>query len=175
MKAETRYDDGVLYWACLLMYVDDILCVHHDPGTTLYKLDEYFKMKQFSIQVPTLFLGATLKKTVLPNGVVSWGMSSSNYVQYNVQNVQEYLTAPPGDKKFLKKAPVPLTGGYMPELDESPEFDPAMVNFFQSHIGILLWCAELGRITIITEVFMLSPYIFLPREGHLEAIFHVFA
>jgi hypothetical protein len=34
---------------------------------------------------------------------------------------------------------------------------------------------ELGRIAIITEVSMLSPYLFLPREGHLEAVFHVFA
>jgi hypothetical protein len=28
MKAETRPDDGVLYWAYILIYVDDILCVH---------------------------------------------------------------------------------------------------------------------------------------------------
>jgi hypothetical protein len=45
MKAETRPDDGVLYWAYILIYVDDILCVHHDPGALLAKLDEYFKMK----------------------------------------------------------------------------------------------------------------------------------
>jgi hypothetical protein len=40
MKAETR-DDGVLYWACILIYVDEIFCVHHDPGAPLVKLDEY--------------------------------------------------------------------------------------------------------------------------------------
>jgi hypothetical protein len=45
MKAETRPDDGVLYWAYILIYVDDILCLHHDPGSPLAKLDEYFKMK----------------------------------------------------------------------------------------------------------------------------------
>jgi hypothetical protein len=45
MKAETRPDDGVLYWAYILIYVDDILCVHHDPGSPMAKLDEYFKMK----------------------------------------------------------------------------------------------------------------------------------
>jgi hypothetical protein len=37
------------------------------------------------------------------------------------------------------------------------------------------WCVELGRIDIITEVSMLSTYLFLPREGHLEAAFHVFS
>jgi hypothetical protein len=87
MKAETRPAHGVLYWAYILIYVDDILCVHHDPGAPLTKLDEYFKMKEGFIQVPTLYLGAKLKKTVLPNGVVAWVMSSSKYVQSAVQNI----------------------------------------------------------------------------------------
>jgi hypothetical protein len=39
MKAETLPDDGVLYWAYILIYVDDILCVHNDPGAPLAKLD----------------------------------------------------------------------------------------------------------------------------------------
>jgi hypothetical protein len=33
----------------------------------------------------------------------------------------------------------------------------------------------MGHIDIITEVSMLSTYICLPREGHLEAVFHVFS
>jgi hypothetical protein len=87
MKAETRPDDGVLYWDYMLIYLDAILCVHHDPVSPLANLDEYFKMKEGSIQVPTLYLGAKLKNTVLTNGVVAWGMSSSKYVQSSVQNV----------------------------------------------------------------------------------------
>jgi hypothetical protein len=174
MKAETRPDDGVLYWAYILIYVDDILCVHHDPGSPLAKLDEYFKMKEGSIQVPTFYLGAKLKKTVLPNGVVVWGMSYSKYVQSDIQNVKEYLTALPGDQMLMKKAYGPFAG-VKPELDESPELDPTRANFYQSQIGILRWCVELVRIDIITEVSMLSTYLCLPREGHLEAVFHVFA
>jgi hypothetical protein len=78
MKAETGPETGpedvVMYWAYILIYVDDIMCVHHGPGTPLAKLDDYFKMKEGSIQVPTFYLGAKLKKTVLPNGIVSWGI-----------------------------------------------------------------------------------------------------
>jgi hypothetical protein len=66
MKAETRPDDGVLYWAYILVYVDKILCVYRDPGSLLAKLDEYFKMKEGSIQVPTFYLGAKLNKTFCP-------------------------------------------------------------------------------------------------------------
>jgi hypothetical protein len=147
--------------------VDDILCVHHDPGSPLAKLDEYFKMKEGSIQVPTFYLGAKLKKTVLPNGVVAWGMRSSKYVQSAVQNVKEYPAALPGDQMLVKKASGPLAGEYTPELDESPELDPARANFYQPQIVILRWCVELGRIDIITELSMLSTYLCLPREGQL--------
>jgi hypothetical protein len=64
MKADTLPDEGVLYWAYMLIYLDDILCVHHVPGSPLAKLDEYFKMNEGSIQVPTFYLGAKLKKFV---------------------------------------------------------------------------------------------------------------
>jgi hypothetical protein len=137
MKAETRPDDGVLYWAYILIYVDEILCVYHDPGYPLEKWDEYFNMKEGSIQVPTLYVGVKLKKIVLTNGVVAWGMSSSKYVQYDVQNVKEYLTALPGDQKLMKKASGPFAGGYMHEIDGSPELDPTRANFYHSQIGIL--------------------------------------
>jgi hypothetical protein len=130
MKAETCPDDGVLYWAYILIYVDDILCVHHDPGSPLAKLDKYLNINEGSIQVPTFYLGAKLKKNVLPNGVVAWGMSSSKYVQSSVQNVKEYLAALPGDHMLVKKASGPFTGVYKPELDESPELDPTRENFY---------------------------------------------
>jgi hypothetical protein len=104
MKAETRPDDGVLYWAYILIFVDDILCVHRDPGIPLAKLDYNLKMKEGSIQAPTFYLGAKLKKSVLPNGVVAWGTISSKYVHSAVQNVQDYLVVLPGDQKLLNKA-----------------------------------------------------------------------
>jgi hypothetical protein len=132
MKAETPPDDGVLYWAYMLIYIDDILCVHHTPGTLLANLDVYFKMKEGSIQATTFYLGAKLKNNVFPNCVVAWGMSSSKYVKSAVQNVPEYLAALPGDQTLLKKVDGPFTRGYKPELDESPELDPARANFYQS-------------------------------------------
>jgi hypothetical protein len=74
----------VRYWAYILIYVDDILCVHHDPWTSLAQIDKYFKMRPGSIMEPTFYLGAKLKKTVMPNGVVAWGMSSSKNFQVAV-------------------------------------------------------------------------------------------
>jgi hypothetical protein len=42
MKEETRPDDGVKYWAYILINVDGILCVHHDSGMSLAQIDKYF-------------------------------------------------------------------------------------------------------------------------------------
>jgi hypothetical protein len=103
MKEETRPDDRVKYWAYILIYVNDILCVHHDPGKPLAQIDKYFKMKPGSIMEPTFYMVAKLKKTLMPNGVVAWGNIFSKYVQASVQNVQENLKNN-GDRKLKKKA-----------------------------------------------------------------------
>jgi hypothetical protein len=55
------------------------------------------------------------------------------------------------------------------------ELGPEDGNYFQSLIGILHWMVELGCIDIITEVSKLASHMALPRQGHLEAAFHVFA
>ena len=36
------------------------------------------------------------------------------------------------------------------------------------------WGIELGRLDILLEVSLLSTYLASPREGHLEAAFHIF-
>jgi hypothetical protein len=84
--------------------------------------------------------------------VITLGVSSSKYAHSSVQNVQAYLVALPGYRRLMKVSPNPFTGGYTPELDESPDLDPIKAKFLQSHIGILRWCVELGRIDIMTEV-----------------------
>jgi hypothetical protein len=129
MKEETRPYEGVKYWAYILIYFDDILYVHHDPGTSLAQIDKYFKMKPGSIMEPTFYLGAKLKKTVMPNGVVAWGMRSSKYVQAAVQNAQEYLNKN-GDRKLKKKASAPFEVTYRAEIDEILVLGPEIANYF---------------------------------------------
>jgi hypothetical protein len=100
-------------------------------------------------------------------------MSSSKYVQAEVQNVQEYVKNN-GDRKLKKKASAPFEATYRAEIDESPVLGPEMAIFFQFQIEILRWCVELGRIDIITEVSMLSTFLCMPRECHLDAVYHLF-
>ncbi len=46
----------------MLLYVGDILAVHHDAEYVLLCLDKYFKMKPVSIGDPDVYLGATIKQ-----------------------------------------------------------------------------------------------------------------
>ena len=49
-----------------------------------------------------------------------------------------------------------------------------MAGYYQTLIGVLRWMVELGRVDITTEVSMVSSCLALPREGHLQALFHLF-
>jgi Reverse transcriptase (RNA-dependent DNA polymerase) len=68
-KKAVRPDDGFKYYCYVLLYVDDILCVHHDAESVLREVDKYFMMKPGLIADPDVYLGGKLRKTVLTNGV----------------------------------------------------------------------------------------------------------
>ena len=123
---------------------------------------------------PNLYLGAKLKKVQLHNGVWAWGQSPSKYVQEAVRNVEQHLAKKANGMKLNKRAKAPFPTGYHAELDVTPELGPEEANYYQSQIGVLRWMVELGRIDIIAEVSVLSSHLALPREGHLEAVFHLF-
>jgi hypothetical protein len=55
----------------------------------------------------------------------------------------------------------------------STPLDPECSSFFMHLIGVMRWMVELGRVDIATEVSMLSSYLALPREDHLETALHI--
>lgn len=174
MKPEVRPSDGFKYWAYILLYVDDALALHHDAEAELHKLDKYFKMKDGSIGDPDFYLGAKLRKVRLSNGVEAWSASPTKYCGEAVSNVEAYLGKEFGGRKFSRRCTAPWPVDYESELDVSPELTPQYAQYYQSQMGVLQWIVELGRIDMITEVSRLSSHMALPREGHLDALFHVF-
>jgi hypothetical protein len=132
-------------------------------------------MKSGSVGPPDIYLGAKMSKVTLANGVEAWVKSPSKYVQEAVKNLKDYLKHKYDGRTLARKANTPFRTGYRPELDVSLELDPEHAPFFQSQIGILRWAVEWGRVDIITEVSMLSSHLALPREGHLKAVYFLFA
>ena len=65
-----------------------------------------------------------VKKTCLPNMVEAWTFSSIQYVQGVVSNVENFLQDLDGSM-FSMKINAPLSNGYIPNLDSSPELDGA--------------------------------------------------
>jgi len=76
---------------------------------------------------------------------------------------------------LIKTANAPLTSDYRPECDASPELAPEEATYYQSLIRVVRWMVEMGRIDIATEVSMMSSFVAMPREGHLQQVYHIFA
>jgi hypothetical protein len=171
-----KRSDGSDYYEYILLYTDDCLVLSENAESLLRnELGRYFTLKEESIGPPKIYLGGSVRKVQLDNGVECWTFSSSQYVQAAVKNVEEYLSKRTDDRWNLPtKADTPLRTTYRPELDVSPELKPVDAAYYMSIIGILRWIVELGRIDICLECSMMSSHLAMPREGHLYQVFQIF-
>jgi hypothetical protein len=162
------------YYAFILCYVDDLLCIHHVPMSVMKEINGYLPLKPSSVGSPDIYLGAKLKETQLPNGSMAGGLSPFEYVNQAIKKCQLHLT-----EKLAGKYSIPARGDnpfpvdYDPSHDQSDLLDPDYSSFYQHLIGVMRWMVELGHIDIATEVSMLSSYLACPREDHLEKSLHV--
>ena len=172
-----KRSDGSDYYEYILLYTDDALVLSENAESVLRnELGKYFALKEKSIGPPRIYLGGGVRKVQLENGVECWAFSSSQYVQAAVKNVEEYLNKHQSPNwKLPKHANTPLQTSYRPELDVSPELGSVEASYYMSIIGILRWIVELGRVDICLECSMMSSHLALPREGHIEQVFQIFA
>jgi hypothetical protein len=167
-SAGTHYD-------MILVYVDDILIFSKDPRTIMNQLGELYELKPESVKEPDVYLGANIEKIQLRDGRTVWGMSSKTYVKNSVKVVEALLREDDPDAKLKSTAKNPFPSGYKPELDVTPELNDHLTSRYLQLMGILRWVIELGRVDMFVEVSQLSQFQALPRQGHLEAAYHIFA
>ena len=79
LKSETKYD-STEYYAYVLVYVNDVLHLHHDLDTFMNCLAEVYRLKDGSVGEPDRYLGANIDKVQLYDGSVAWSMTSREYV-----------------------------------------------------------------------------------------------
>ena len=60
-------------------------------------------------------------------------------------------------------------------MEKTPALEKDIASWYQHFIGMLRWMVEIGRVKILIEVSIMSSQMSMPREVHLEAVFHVFA
>ena len=165
---------GQEYYEYVLLYTDDALVVSDEAEDIIRnQIGKYFVVKKGSIGPPTRYLGGSVRKVLLDNMAEAWTFSSSQYVRAAADNVESYLKKK--GLSFPKSCDSPLPTSYRPELDVTPELSVEDASHFQSLIGVLRWIVELGRVDICLEASMMASCVALPREGHLEMLYRMFA
>jgi hypothetical protein len=173
-KAETRPADNFRYFAYILCYVDNILCVHHDPMSVLDLINGYMPLKPSLVGDPDIYLGAKLKMTQLENRIWAWRLSFSKYVAQAVKNCAKHLTDKLNNRfRLHQRADNPFPYDCCLGLDLSEPLDPECSSFYQHLVGVMRWMVELCHIDIATEVSLLSSHLAYPRKGHLETALHI--
>ena len=162
--------DGEHYYEYILVYVDDVLCISHNPKEPLLEIAKSLKFKKDKMEPPEIYLGGRLKLKQL-NGKSMWTLSSKDYVKAAIEIVER------GARLRGLKVPnssTPMSSQAQPELDSSTELNQDDITFYQELIGMLRWAIELGRVDVYLEVSLLSAYQAAPRQGHLEELIHIF-
>ena len=164
---------GFKYYEMALCYVDDILVISHEPMRTMDSIKGTFQLKDDKAEEPETYLGAALAKAETDNGTTCWTMSSAPYIKAAIANVEEKLAK--SNMSLPTRCQTPMRCDYHPAEDTSRELDADGVQYYQELIGVLRWAIEIGRVDILLEVSLLSSHLALPRVGHLEQVYHIFA
>ncbi|KAL7528644.1 hypothetical protein ACHAWF_002640 [Thalassiosira exigua] len=121
--------DGTLYYELLLVYVDDVLAISHDPEKIMETIGKRFEIKNNEYGPPTTYLGGELQQFTIPDSNERpWSLLSTQYVKAAVANVETTLDEE--GRKFKTASAVkaqmrnPIPSGYKPELDTIEECDP---------------------------------------------------
>jgi hypothetical protein len=147
--------NGFEYYEITLVYVDDIMCISHDPKATMMGIQATFKLKNDKIEKPENYLGAQIMQKVI-GGRECWAMTSEQYVKAAIGNIEATLHE--SGQRLLSKATTPMQANYQPELDTSAELKLDGIRYYQELIGVLRWAIELGRIDTAIEVYNITNY-----------------
>jgi hypothetical protein len=164
--------NGFKYYEYALCYVDDVLVISHQASKTIDGIRAIFKLKGDKAEKPDMYLGAVMQEVESGNGTKCWTLSSEKYLEAAINNVEEKLGRE--GQKLPSKCDTPFTSCYHPAEDVSPELNAGDVQYYQESIGVLRWAVEIGRLDILLEVALLSSHLALPRDGHLQQVYHIF-
>ena len=127
-----KMDNGPEYYEYMLLYVDDCLCISQHPEAALDRLRKYFHLKPGSVGPPNIYLGGKLSQVILPNGVNTWAISTSHYIQEAVRNVEVHLKN--RGMTLAKGTTSALSNEHGPDLDVSTGLNDEDASYYQSLI-----------------------------------------
>ena len=116
------------YYKYILCYVNDILCISHNQGIALGRIQAVFKFKGGKIDQPEIYLGAQLVNIIV-DGEEGWYMSVEKYVRAAVDNVEHSFAK--SNQRLPTCCNIPTISGYHPETVTLPELESEGVTHFQ--------------------------------------------
>ena len=120
--------NGFEYYKYILCYVNDILCISHNQGIALGRIQAVFKFKGGKIDQPEIYLGAQLVNIIV-DGEEGWYMSVEKYVRAAVDNVEHSFAK--SNQRLPTCCNIPTISGYHPETVTLPELESEGVTHFQ--------------------------------------------
>ena len=75
----------------LLVYVDDVLAISHEPKVLIDAIGEYYKVKPGSDKEPDIYLGANVEKVQMPDGREVWATSPCDYIKNAIKTIEGLL------------------------------------------------------------------------------------
>ena len=128
--------DGTPYYELLLVYVDDVLAISHDPGTIMERIGKTFEIKNDEYGPPTEYFGTNVEMFTLDDGSRAWSLLSTSYVKNALETVTRLLAEDGRELKTgARSHKGPLPHGYKPELDTTEECNPEHMSRYQQLIG----------------------------------------
>ena len=160
----------------VLVYVNNMRVFAKEPKKTMDDLGKLYELKPESVHEPDIYLGANMERFKCQITKLEWSMGSKTYVKNAIRVVEALITEDNPKAKLKSTARNPFPSGYKPKMGVTPELNNELgLLLFLQLIGITRWPIELGRLDNFVEVSQLSQHQALPRCGHLEAFYHIFA
>ena len=110
--------NGMEYYSYMLVYVDDVLHISHDPSIDMGRLNDIYRLKDGTGE-PDRYLGANVEKVQLEDGRMAWSMTCTDYLKGAIQNVDTILKEDKTALKSFGSGHRPYPSNYRPELDTS--------------------------------------------------------
>ena len=135
--------NGTAYYSYLIIYVDDVLCIHHNPNETMEKIQAVYRLKQ-GIENPNMYLGTDMKQWSYTenDGTQNscWALGSCTYVKEAIRIYErlmvEHDISHSSTRKNGKNTPF-SNHDYRPELDSTDLCTDTLCTVYQNLIGIL--------------------------------------
>jgi hypothetical protein len=128
------HEDGYKYYEMLLVYVDNVLAVLHEPKVMIDAIGEYYKVKPGSDKEPDIYLGANVKKVQMPDGRENWATSPHDYIKNAIKTVKGLLAEDREGYVLKNKTRNPFPKNYQPKLDVSDELGPELSSCYLQNL-----------------------------------------